>query len=340
MQDQTTASTSIAHGGSLTEARLLFAGAPEPVVDLSTGINPVPYPIEGIPKEAFTRLPDPQAIGELEAVAARTYGVAGPDMVVAAPGTQILISLLPLLLPQARVTVLSPTYAEHAHAWRSAGASVIESTTAEGVDCAIVCNPNNPDGRRIAAADLVALADRVRLLIVDEAFADFEAGISVAPFLPHASIVVLRSFGKAYGLAGMRLGFALANAVTAARIRSALGPWAVSGPAVEIGRRALADRAWAVQTAARLARDADRLDLLLAGAGLRVVGGTRLFRLAERPDAPELFLRLGAAGVFCRRFSAQPNWLRFGLPDGEAGWDRLRNALCAGTLQAGVSLGG
>ena len=249
-------------------------------------------------------------------------------MVVAAPGTQILISLLPLLLPQARVTVLSPTYAEHAHAWRSAGARVIEAATDEKATdaswCATRTIPTDAAWRRPIS---MALADRVALLVVDEAFADFEEGVSVAPLLPHPLGRGAALVRQGLRAGGLRLGFALAAPGVAARIRSALGPWAVSGPAVEIGRRALADRAWATQTAARLAREADALDRLLEAGGLRVVGGTRLFRLAEGAQAPELFQRLGEAGLYCRGFSAHPNWLRFGIPGGEAAWRRLGEVL-------------
>ena len=180
-------------------------------------------------------------------------------------------------------------------------------------------------------AALLALADRLArhggLLVVDEAFADFEAGISIAPALPHPAVVVLRSFGKAYGLAGLRLGFALAEARTAELIRSALGPWAVSGPAISVGSRALLDRGWVASAAARLGRDAAALDHCLSGAGLRIVGGTRLFRLAEGAHAPELFQRLGTAGLLVRRFPDRPHWLRFGVPGDAEVWERLRAAL-------------
>ncbi len=322
------------HGGRLSEARRLFPGAPEPWVDLSTGINPVPYPIPALSADAFARLPEPEAADALQAAAACSYGARCPAMVAAAPGTQVLISLLPRLLPRREVAVLGPTYAEHAAAWQVAGARVTEVTQFEELErasCAVLCNPNNPDGRIMPPAEVLALANQLAqrggLLVVDEAFADFESGVSLVPFLPHPAIVVLRSFGKSYGLAGLRLGFALAEERTADLIRAALGPWAVSGPAVDIGRRALLDSGWAIGAAARLERDARQLDVCLAAAGLRVVGGTRLFRLTEGAHAAALFETLGAAGILARRFPAQPHWLRFGIPGRQADWDRLRAAL-------------
>ena len=323
------------HGGRIAAARRLFPQAPEPFLDLSTGINPTPYPIPDLPVEAWTRLPQPEALDALQRAAASRYGAADPAMVTAAPGTQILISLLPRLLPQNEVAVLGPTYGEHAATWRQAGAHVFDTERFEnlhGARCAVLCNPNNPDGRSISRGKLLALADELEarggLLIVDEAFADFEDALSVAPDLPSHSLLLLRSFGKAYGLPGLRLGFALAEPGLAGRLRAALGPWAVSGPAAAIGTSALLDRSWALQAGARLRRDAARLDKLLAAAGLRVVGGTPLFRLAEGEHAAFLFAQLGEAGILTRRFAAHPDWLRFGLPGSDTAWARLEAVLC------------
>jgi len=153
--------------------------------------------------------------------------------------------------------------------------------------------------------------------------------LTLANALPHPALILLRSFGKTYGLAGLRLGFALAAPARAAEIRAALGPWAVSGPALEVGTAALADRAWLAQTRSRLAETAATLDRVLEGAGLRVLGGTCLYRLAEARHAQEIFQKLGHAGIFVRRFAEHPTWLRFGLPAGTPAWQRLRAALAA-----------
>jgi cobalamin biosynthetic protein CobC len=193
----------------------------------------------------------------------------------------------------------------------------------------VLCQPNNPDGRHVPADLLAArLAQGGGMLVVDEAFADLEApSLSVAPLLPRPGLVVLRSFGKTYGLAGVRLGFLLADAWFAARVRAALGPWAVSGPALRVGLMALADIAWREAASMRLRRDAARLDAMLMAAGMQVVGGTCLFRLAETPRAAAWRERLAAAGVLVRGFAEQPNWLRFGLPGGEEEWRRVEGSL-------------
>ena len=318
----------IAHGGGLNAARTRFPNAREPWIDVSTGINALPYPIPALSPAAYHRLPEPEDVRRLEAAAARAYDVPDPAMVVAAPGTQLLISLLPRLIQRGSVAIIGPTYAEHAAAWAAAGSAVrtIECIQAIGAERGLVlCNPNNPDGRRVRATELAQLAGRLDLLVVDEAFADLEEpGLSLAPMLP-GNAVVLRSFGKTYGLAGLRLGFAIAAPALANMLRVTLGPWAVSGAAVEIGTAALADTAWLAATRARLVQDVPRFDAVLAKVGLQVIGGTRLYRLTHSPNAMAIFEQLGRAGILIRRFDTQPTWLRFGIPGG--GWDRIEAAL-------------
>jgi cobalamin biosynthesis protein CobC len=329
--------TSLPHGGRLSEARRLFPDAPEPWLDLSTGINPQPYPVPTLGNEHFARLPDPEQLQLLQTAATAAYGVADPSMVVAAPGTQILIELLPRLWPVASVGVLCPTYTEHLHVWRKAGVPAREVASLDalgGADVAVVCNPNNPDGRRHHVDRMLALADmlarRGGFLVVDEAFADLEDDdLSLASALPHAAVIALRSFGKTYGLAGLRLGFALTAPARAAQIRGALGPWAVSGPAIAIGVRALSDQRWLAATAERLKLATRAMDECLLNNGLSVIGGTRLFRLVESANAPAVFSRLGRAGIFVRRFADHPRWLRFGQPGSRAEMERLRAALRA-----------
>ncbi len=320
---------SVAHGGGLIAAQRQFPDAPQPWLDLSTGINPVAYPLPPVPADRMARLPEPEQVAALEAAAAHAYGVHDAAAVVAAPGTQALIHLLPRLRPPGTVAVVSPTYAEHRAAWELAGHAVADVSDPQAAAVVVVVRPNNPDGCVLPAPALLSLADRLAaqagLLVVDEAFADFE-GCSLAPSL-RPGLLILRSFGKAYGLAGLRLGFALASPDLAGTLRQALGPWAVSGPAIWAGLPALADGGWAASAATRLAADAARLDGILACAGCRVVGGTRLFRLADHADGPALADRLGRAGILVRRFAEAPTRLRFGLPGTEVDWTRLHAAL-------------
>jgi cobalamin biosynthetic protein CobC len=202
-------------------------------------------------------------------------------------------------------------------------------------DVAVIVNPNNPTGRLLSRAQLQQMAAELGrgggLLVVDEAFIDvMDPAASLVPELPPATIV-LRSFGKAFGLAGLRLGFAIAETPLARRIGALLGPWAVSGPAIAIAERALSDAAWLLAARERLAGDAARLDALLRGAGCEIIGGTPLFRLAAHPAAQHVRATLGRHGIHVRRFGEHPSWLRFGLPGSEPSWHRLATALSAAT---------
>src|SRR6266446_9684348 len=322
---------SLEHGGDLAAARRLFPHAPQPFIDLSTGINPHPYPLPSLAANVFAQLPDSAAQFRLCEMAARTYGTPRAAHVVCAPGTQILLPLVAALVPPGRAGVLGPTYSEHARAAALAGHAVMDVgdiNELRRVDLAVIVNPNNPDGRIITKERLLALSDdlsaRGGLLAVDEAFMDvgpLEA--SLAGEIHRGNIIVLRSFGKFFGLAGLRLGFALAAPDLAAKLNAALGPWPVAGPAIVIGEAALADRSWAEAMRESLGRGAARLDEVLTDAGLEVVGGTSLFRLVQMPAAVELFHHLGRAGILVRHFVQQLTWLRFGLPEREDGWNRL-----------------
>ena len=314
------------HGGDLSAVRARFPGAPEPWIDLSTGINPVPYPVPALPAEVWTRLPERAREQALIAAAARRYGVADPATIVAAPGTQALIQILPRLLPQSRVAILGPTYEEHEVCWRRHGHEISIAGNfdeARQAEVVVLVNPDNPTGRLVATDDMPSPS---KLLVVDEAFIDLLApACSLAGSLP-PNTVVLRSFGKTYGLAGVRLGFAITEAALADRLRLEFGPWAVPGPALELGRLALSDDGWLNATAERLTADRQRLDDILVEAGFTILGGTPLFCLAEHPDVSTIVEQLGRHGIHIRRFRHQPRWLRFGLPGSDAAFERLRNS--------------
>ncbi len=325
----------IPHGGNLSRLRQRYPNAPEPLIDLSTGINPYSYPLPAIPETAYTRLPEEVQIRRLKESAATAYGASDPDLIAIAPGTQLLISLLPRVLPAAQVAILSPTYGEHAAVWSAAGAAVLEGAAPEVLESgevAVLCNPNNPDGRALLPREIEALQTRRMQrggrLIVDEAFAEFgEAHLSAVPAVPQPGLIVLRSFGKAYGLAGVRLGFLIAEADVVKRVEAALGPWPVSGIAIHLACIALADTTWRQAMNERLAQAGERLDSLLAACGLEPVGGTSLFRLVRHDRAPAIAETLGRAGILVREFPDRPDRLRFGLPPDEAAWSRLENAL-------------
>lgn len=331
-----TAETPVFHGGDIAWAEREFGPPAEPWIDLSTGINPWPYPLGTPPEDAWTRLPDSAAEARLLAAAAACYGAPGPECLAAAPGSQMAIQLVPRLRPPGRVAVVGPTYGEHAPAWRAAGHDVAETDDAAldgDWDVVVLTNPNNPDGRVSDPEHIAACAGRIAAgggwVVVDEAFADTAPQISVVSCTGAPGLVVLRSFGKFFGLAGLRLGFVIAAPALAAEIRTAMGPWAFSGVAGDIAARALADTAWIEAMRAKLADQAARLDDVLQGAGFEVIGGTTLYRLAAHADAAGMFRRLAANGILVRHFPDRPDRLRFGLPGGGDAMARLQSVLAS-----------
>lgn len=302
------------HGGGLDAAVARWGGARGDWIDLSTGINPVPYPVGELPAGAWTDLPDRGAEARLIAAARGFWGVPERLEIVAAPGASALIAALPGIWPVGRVDIPGPTYNEHAAAFRAAGWEI-----GPGGEARVIVHPNNPDGRLWARDAL----DRPRM-VIDESFCDVMPERSLVAAAGPGRIV-LKSFGKFWGLAGLRLGFAIGTPEEMAALRERLGPWAVSGPALEIGARALGDRGWAAQTRARLARDAARLDAMMAAHG-RLAGGTDLFRLYELADAAAFQERLARGHVWSRVFPYSERWLRLGLPAPE-GWARLEAVL-------------
>ncbi len=319
------------HGGNLDAAMARFGGDRASWLDLSTGINPDPYPVPEIPAEAWAVLPRRTEMARLIAAARTAY--ACPARIVPVNGAQGAIQMVPSLRAPGRAVVLGPTYNEHAAALRAGGWQVTEATrlaALHGADIAVVVNPNNPDGRRSDPETLCALAARVGLLVVDESFADPEPGRSIAPRLDGGlpNVIVLRSFGKFYGLAGLRLGFALAQGALGDRLTELAGPWPVSGPAIEIASAALADRQWQAETTARLTSDAARLDALAQGTGWALVGGTPLFRTYAAPDALAAQNRLAQSHVWTRIFPYSDRWIRLGLPPSDR-WAQLESAFAA-----------
>ncbi len=303
------------HGGGVDAACARWGGTRADWLDLSTGINPRPYPIPPLPADAWTALPDRAAMAALEEAARRFWRVPDAAAMLAAPGASSLIARLPALRPPACVAIPGPTYNEHARAFRACGWTVADAAT----DATVIVHPNNPDGR-------LHPVPATPFAVIDESFCDVIPDATHMARTTHPGTVLLKSFGKFWGLAGARLGFAIGDPALIDRLTSMLGPWPVSGPTLAIATAALNDPAWAAATRTRLAADAQRLDRLMSTAGLTVIGGTPLFRLYDTPDAALWQDRLARHRILTRIFPYSPRWLRLGLPDG-AGWTRLEQAL-------------
>ena len=330
------------HGGNLGEAILRYQRPREDWLDLSTGINPNGYPVPMPPASVWRDLPD--AFDDLRDVAAQYYG-APVQTVVPCAGSQAVIRALPALLPPGRVAVASLTYSEYAPAFAQAGHTLVPWLGPEAglpdVDYLVWVNPDNPTTRCVSRQTLSRwqglLVERGGMLIVDEAFADVSPHASMTSHAGEDGLVLLRSVGKFFGLAGIRAGFALCPQGVATRLAERLGAWTVSGPARFAVRTALRDTAWQAATRVRLEKDGERLLALLRGRGWPAQG-TPLFAWTPHAMAPRWHAQLAAQGIWTRLFEARPiavengetrtlPSLRLGLPSTEAEWQRLQSAL-------------
>ncbi len=321
------------HGGGITAARDHFGGEENDWLDLSTGINPRPWPILPSLPIDWARLPDDKALTGLEEAAAAHFGCDAP-YVCAVPGSEIALRLIGGLLGGAG-TVVEPSYRTHVEMFDRAECVPLDRALAgTGKGLAIVlANPNNPDGRIVDREDLLALHDvgGRRWLVVDEAYAEAHPQQSLAEDVSMSRrLIVLRSFGKFFGLAGLRLGFVIGPPDFLARLRAMLGAWPLSAAAIAIGHHAYRDRPWIAETRARLPTDAARLDSVLERHGLVPRGDCPLFRLIESERAHGLFEHLARRHILVRPFAEHPAWLRIGLPRDDAALDRLDRALADG----------
>ncbi|MGV8917446.1 MAG: threonine-phosphate decarboxylase CobD [Pseudomonas sp.] len=324
------------HGGRLRGAALQYGIEESDWLDLSSGIAPWPWPIPEIPIRAWARLPETD--DGLEIAACDYYGV---PQLLPVPGSQAAIQALPRMRRAGKVGVVSPCYAEHSAAWRSNGFLVREVLEHEvdffldSLDVLVVVNPNNPTGLNIPVERLLGwhtrLAQRGGWLVVDEAFIDNTPGLSLSAQAWRVGLIVLRSFGKFFGLAGVRLGFVIAEPRLLKLLERHIGPWAVSGPTRIIGQVCLTDVEGHRLQRARTEQASERLAQLLTLHGLQPQGGCALFQWLTTPLAVHLHEFFARRGILLRLFmqSGSPHHssLRFGLPAEEADWLRLEKAL-------------
>ncbi len=318
------------HGGDITAAQRHWSHWRGPWLDLSTGINPWPWRVPKLPKEMLARLPTPAERANLLDAARAAYRLPPTAGLAALPGSEAAIHLLPRLLPPGRVCLLAPTYGGHRAGWEAAGHRVIDATVPQAAEVLVLCRPNNPTGDLYPQVDLDALAGQYRLVLVDEAYADTDP----APPVYRPGVVGLRSFGKFFGLAGLRLGFAWGDPAITQPLDAMLGAWNLGPQVLAWGTLALRDRTWHTITRNRLRRESNRLAESLSLAGFSLVGRCDFFCLIETPTAHGLADRLGQQGILVRAFAQQPSWLRIGLPPSMKARGRLIQSLWAARSSA------
>jgi cobalamin biosynthetic protein CobC len=342
----------INHGGAVDLAGQKYGIPAEQWLDLSTGINPVAYSVPELDPALWRRLPLASELDQLKDAAKAYYSVPDTGHLVCAPGTQALIQTIPFWIKdqvgKSQVHIFGPTYGEHAQCWTRAGhdCHLHQTSPDQRLDhiretlatlpkgsVAVLVNPNNPDGALFEPAMITELANiaqaRQCWLVVDEAFMDHHPNQSVCSIINQLpSTIVLRSFGKFFGLAGARLGFAVMAPSLATDLENRIGPWAVPGPTIAVGISALTDHAWQDATRQRLAKDSQRLDRLVTRYSKLVnAGATDLFRYYHSHTCQALADHLAKAGILVRCFDHDPQKIRFGLPGTETDWQRLEAAL-------------
>ncbi|WP_341273694.1 threonine-phosphate decarboxylase CobD [Marinobacter salicampi] len=327
------------HGGRLNAASKRWGRPAGQWLDLSTGINPRGWPVPDIPAEIWRRLPEAQ--DGLEKIVL-TWVQAGPGAVcVPVAGSQAAIQTLPFLRSRCRVGIPEPGYREHGHGWARAGHHVVPvslEAVSQGpgwldtLDVLVWIHPNNPTGLALEPQMLMdwhrRLSARGGWLVVDEAFIDEMPGRSLAGYAGDRSpgLIIMRSLGKFFGLAGVRAGAVLTDSNIADALEEALGPWPMSAPARYVMARALQDLPWQASMRSELESARHRLIFLLTAHDLAPAGGTSLFQYIPHQQARQLADNFARLGILLRCFDRPPA-LRIGLPGSEDQWRRLAQAL-------------
>lgn len=304
------------HGGGLDAAIKQFGGTRSDWLDLSTGINPTPYPLPAFSDHSWTALPDKAAQQALLDAAREFWNVPDDADILAAPGASSLIARMPMLFERGNVDIPKPTYNEHAAAFAAQGWNENEDGSVR-----VIVHPNNPTGQLWSETDLTAPS-----MVIDESFCDVTPESSLIDEAEKPGRIILKSFGKFWGLAGLRLGFIIAEPKIIARMQDMIGPWAVSGPALDVATRALRDQEWAAQTRAQLKADTARLDKLMTNSGAQLEGGCDLFRLYKVKSAQTWHDRFAQHKVLTRIFPYSETYIRLGLPSCD-GWEQLETSL-------------
>ena len=319
------------HGGNLDLAIAEYGGTVSDWLDLSTGINLDPYPHVNVSDNSFHLLPYESKLDEVNLAAAKYYNIPSAMGILPTSGVQQGINCVPHLGKPGIAKILSPTYSEYEIILKNFGWKVVKVHNLEelsNADLIILVNPNNPDGLVVERSKILELTSYAKEIIIDESFADLRPEISMVPYIKDKDITIFKSIGKFFGLPGMRLGFVIAKYSKIRAFKKLIGPWNISGPALEVGLRALSDHDWIKRTKLRLDEGSGRLIKMLAGSKrLKVIGSTGLFILIETPDAKNAQVHFAERKIWTRVFDYSDKWMRIGIPGDEKSWRRLEGAL-------------
>jgi cobalamin biosynthetic protein CobC len=291
------------HGGQLQQIANKYQIPADNWLDLSTGIAPFSYPIPAIPPALWRQLPQKN---EALMQAAKKYYRC--EQLLVTNGSQSIIKALPALwhaFNRQSTTVYLPQrgYKEHAHAWETAGYQLhFYQDNLPAIDLLdensilVIINPNNPTGKVFSRETIMCYQKKIKklngLLVVDEAFIDvLNPEDSIASDVNDQHTLVLRSFGKFFGLAGIRIGFLVANSYWCEIFSEHMGPWQVNGPAQFIAEQALADEPWQQIQKRRLKECRQQQQYFL----LEIFG-------------PDIITNIGGSDLFLTMSFHQPHW--------------------------------
>lgn len=319
------------HGGNILAAKEYFKNVTKPWIDLSTGIAPWPYDSAKISLDSLQKLPEAKKLKKLEEVAAEYFGLENSENIAAIAGSDISIRLLSLIFQSFKPALVTPIFSGHSKSFIGARHIDFDNIYRTPMDLLAIANPNNPDGRFLKAEEMAQLfSEKNCRMILDEAFMDANPNESLAHIFENAikeKVAILRSFGKFFGLPGLRLGFIIADDKTIKRVKELRGDWPISSFAIDIATKAYCDMNWQAEQIKRLKNSSSKLKNILEEYGFEIIGKTDFFITIKTPNAKNLFEHLGNCGILIRPFAYPTDWLRFGLPKNNDDFARLVEAL-------------
>jgi threonine-phosphate decarboxylase len=313
-----------AYHGGINFAELAAMGIdPDKVIDFSSNIlpdGPSPWVREALSKARIDRYPDRES-GELVGVISRVYGLDA-NRVMIGNGCSELIHLVAsaFLNRNAYALVLGPTFSEYERVCKLQGcqatelrsdpseqflvspSSVLQALEETKPELVWLCNPNNPTGRSIQPTHLLHWLDRFprTLFVIDESYIEFTESLSTVIHADRPNLIVLRSLTKLHAIAGLRLGFAVADKELINKMRTHRIAWSVNAMAQVAGAAALQDTDYYQTALLRLLAEKKRLVASLSQMGFLSVPSDTCFFLLQVGDSNNIRQKLLKRGLLVR----------------------------------------
>ena len=298
-------------------------GADEHVVKLNTNENPFPpsdrvlQAIQNVSKETLRRYPNPTA-DAFRAVAAKLHGVS-QDMILAGNGSDDILTIATrtFIPPGGKIAAADPTYSLYPVLaqlqdaqfipvpWAEEWSLPTEALLATRADAIYLANPNAPSGTFISPTKVAELAKQFPgLLLIDEAYADFAEDNCLALVRDFPNVVISRTLSKAYCLAGLRFGYAVAQMQIIDEMIKVKDSYNCDALAIVAAAAAVSDQAYYKEKWDLVKRERERLAVELREMGWSVLPSQANFVLATAPDGRgrDAYLGLKQQGILVRYF--------------------------------------